>query len=185
MPGTKVIRTQRLLLRKHVISDAKVLHEGFGQDPAMYEYSGWNPYSTPEAAEKTVAEFIASYDDPRFYGWGIESEGDLVGTIGAYDFDEDKNAIEVGMSIARASWGRGYATEALQAVLHCLAADEKISTVTAWRAPDNIGSQRALEKAGMVKVKAEKAALTIGDVTHDKLWYEYHGEGADKTSGGE
>lgn len=32
----------------------------------------------------------------------------------ADDFDEDKNRIEVGMSIERAFWGNGFATEALE-----------------------------------------------------------------------
>ena len=71
----------------------------------------------------------------------------------------------------------GYATEALQAVILYLAEEEKIATVTAWCASDNIGSQCALEKAGMAKVKVEKDELAIGNATYDKLWYEFHGEG--------
>ena len=181
MSGTKEMRTSRLLLRKHTKADAKPLHENFGKDPAMFEYSGWNPYATPEMAEKTVAELIANYEDPRVYAWAIEHDGRLVGTIGAYDYDADKNAIEVGMSIAKASWGKGFATEALATVLHYLVHDEKIATVTAWCASDNIGSRRALEKAAMVKAKIEKDALAIGDATFDRIWYEYPGEGTEKT----
>lgn len=182
MPGTEELRTERLVLRKHVMEDAASLHEGFGIDPAMFEYSGWNPYATLEMAEKTVSDAIMSYSDPRFYGWAIEHGKRLVGTIGAYDYDAEKNAIEVGMSIEKASWGRGFATEALSAVLRYLSEEEKITTVTAWCASDNIGSQRALNKAGMAKVKVEKDALAIADSTYDKIWYEYHGEGADKNT---
>ncbi|MBQ9000558.1 MAG: GNAT family N-acetyltransferase [Eggerthellaceae bacterium] len=180
MLGTKEMRTARLLLRRHVEADAKPLHEGFGKDPAMFEYSGWNPYESLDMAEKTVAELIAGYDEPRSYAWAIEHGGRLVGTIGAYDFDAEKNAIEIGMSIEKASWGKGFATEALAAVLHYLAEEEKVATIAAWCASDNIGSRRAMEKAGMVKVKTEKDALTVGDATFDKLWYEFRGEGAEK-----
>lgn len=60
VPGTKELRTSRLLLRRHVMEDAAPLHEGFGTDPAMFEYSGWNPYATLEMAESTVADAIAS-----------------------------------------------------------------------------------------------------------------------------
>jgi len=84
------------------------------------------------------------------------------------------------MSIERASWGKGFATEALAAVLHYLAGEEKIATIAAWCASDNIGSRRAMEKAGMVKARAEKDALTVGDATFDKLWYEFRGAGAEK-----
>ncbi len=162
------------------MEDAAPLHEGFGIDPAMFEYSGWNPYATLGMAERTVADAIANYSDPHFYGWAIEHEGRLVGNIGAYDYDTEENAVEVGMSIEKPSWGRGFATEALEAVLRYLADDEKISTITAWCASDNIGSIRALVKAGMVEKGVEKNAITIGDSTFDKLWFEFRGEGTKK-----
>jgi len=59
--------------------------------------------------------FIENYTDPHFYGWAIEREGRMIGNIGAYDYDSKKNQIEVGFSIERASWGKGYAAEALEA----------------------------------------------------------------------
>lgn len=180
VPGTKELRTSRLLLRRHVMEDAAPLHEGFGTDPAMFEYSGWNPYATLEMAKRTVADAIESYSDPRFYGWAIEHEGRLVGNIGAYDYDAERNAVEVGMSIEKPSWGRGFATEALDAVLHYLADEEVIASVTAWCAADNIGSMRALVKAGMVGKGVEKDAITIGDSTFDKLWFEFHGGGSEE-----
>ena len=96
---------------KHQSEDANVLIEIFGSDPQMFEYSGWNPYQTCAMAMETVESFIKSYDDPHFYGWGIVHKGKLIGTIGAYDYDADRNWIEIGMSIERASWGQGFATE--------------------------------------------------------------------------
>ena len=171
--GTVEMRTVRLLLRRHVLGDAAPLHERFGRDEAMFEFSGWNSYATPEMARETVRRYMASYDDPRFYGWAIEHEGRLVGTIGAYDYDEAAGSIEVGMSIERASWGRGFATEALVAVLRYLVEDEGIARVTAWCAAENIGSRRALEKAGMVQVGVEEGALQVGDATFDQLFFEY------------
>ena len=115
MAGTISLQTPRLLLRRHVPEDAGLLHQNFGTDAAMVRYSGWNPYATPEQARETVERFIDSYADPRFYGWAIEREGRMIGTIGAYDYDPDKDQIEVGFSIERASWGKGYAAEALEA----------------------------------------------------------------------
>lgn len=173
MPGTIQLQTPRLVLRRHVPQDAAPLHERFGRDAVMYEYSGWNPYATPEDAARAVAELIASYDDPRSYAWAVEREGRLVGTVGAYDYDPASGSIEVGMSIEQASWGKGFATEALAAVLRYLADEEGIAVVTAWCAADNVGSWRAMEKAGMRRVRTEPAGLTVGDVTFDKLIYEY------------
>lgn len=173
MSGTMEMKTDRLLLRKHIIQDADVLYEVFGNDPKMFEYSGWNPYQTPEMASDTIGTFIKNYDDPHFYGWGMEYKGKLIGTIGAYDYDADKSCIEIGMSIERASWGHGFATEALNAVLHYLTENEKIKTVTAWCASDNIGSRKAMEKAGMQMICSEAGALKIEDRIFDKLIFQY------------
>ncbi|MDO4860637.1 MAG: GNAT family N-acetyltransferase [Bacillota bacterium] len=173
MRGTVELKTERLVLRKHQSEDAAVLFDKFGSDPQMFEYSGWNPYQTRAMAVETVKSFINSYDDPHFYGWGIEYEGKLIGTVGAYDYDADKNRIEIGMSIERASWGRGFATEALTAVLHYLNDHEKIKTVTAWCASDNRGSQTAMKKAGMQMTCVEEGALEINGKTYDKQIFEY------------
>ena len=134
--------------------------------------AGWNPYRTKAAAVETIESFIKNYDDPHCYGWAIIYEGRLIGTVGAYDYDANKSLIEIGMSIARASWGCGFATEALTAVLHYLTEHENIKIVSAWCADENTGSQKAMEKAGMQMVRVEEGALEINGQRYDKLIFE-------------
>lgn len=174
--GTVELRTERLILRRYCPEDAPALYKEFGMDPAMVQYSGWNPYETLEMAQETVCRYIAGYEDERFYGWVMDFEGVLLGTIGAYDYKN--GCIEVGFSVVKACWGRGYATEALKVVLEYLTQNEGISCVTAWCASDNIGSRRALEKAGMKIVSTEKGGLAVGDRVYDKMNYEYRRQGA-------
>lgn len=170
--GTIPIKTGRLLLRRHREEDADVLYENFGQDPKMFEYSGWNPYATKEMAEETVRRFLDSYGDLHFYGWAVEHDGRMIGTIGAYDFDPASRSIEVGCSIEGPSWGKGFAGEALTAALDYLTKQEGIRTVKAWCAAGNIGSRRIMEKAGMQLTSTEEGALEIGGKRYDKLNYE-------------
>ena len=173
MAGTITLDTPRLLLRRHVTEDAGTLYQKFGLDESMCRFSGWNPYATMEQARETVQRFIDSYTDPNFYGWAIEHGGKMIGTIGAYDFDPEKNQIEVGFSIERASWGCGYAAEALQAVLEYLTLREGITHVTAWCVSDNIASSRTMEKAGMCLSGVETDGLEIDGRKYDKLNYAY------------
>ena len=63
MAGTISLKTPRLLLRRHVPEDAGLLYQNFGTDAAMYRYSGWNPYATPEQVRETAQRFIDSYAD--------------------------------------------------------------------------------------------------------------------------
>ncbi|WP_181995512.1 GNAT family N-acetyltransferase [Clostridium sp. AM58-1XD] len=174
MQGTVKMETERLILRRHEPGDGQILHMRFGRDKEMYEYSGWNPYKTEEMAQETIRHFIDNYSNPCFYGWAIQFEGQLVGTIGAYDYKQNEDRIEVGISIVRGSWGKGFASEALRRVIVYLTEEEGISVVTAWCAEENIGSRRAMEKAGMVQTSFEKGALTINEKTFGKLNFEYH-----------
>ena len=173
MSGTIELKTDRLILRRHQSGDAAVLFDIFGSDPQMFEYSGWNPYQTKAMAMETIESFIKNYDDPHFYGWGITYDGKLIGTVGAYDYNADKSVIELGISIERASWGHGFATEVLTAVLRYLTEHENIKTVSAWCAADNIGSKKAMEKSGMRMVLVEEGTLEINDKKHDKQIFEY------------
>ena len=168
--GTAELWTERLILRRYRLEDADDLYRYLGTDPAMYKYSGWNPYATREMAQETVRRFIDSYDDEHSYSWVMDIDDVIVGTIGAYDYKDDH--IEVGFSIEPGWQGRGLATEALKKVLEYLTENEGILCVTAWCAAENIGSQRVLEKAGMKLVRTEKDGLTVGDKVYDKLIYE-------------
>lgn len=170
--GTVELRTERLILRRYTLEDVSSLYETFGTDPVMYQYSGWNPYASMEMTQETVQRFIESYSDDHVYSWIMDYEDVVIGTIGAYDYHDDQ--IEVGFSVARNWWGRGYATEALTKVLEYLTENEGISTVKAWCAAENIGSKRTLEKAGMTLVEMKKGGLVVGDLVYDQLFYEYH-----------
>ena len=168
--GTVELWTEQLTLRRYRPEDAEPLYRRLGTDPAMYKYSGWNPYATSEMAQETVRRFIDSYDDEHSYSWVMDIDDVIVGTIGAYDYKDDH--IEVGFSIEPGWQGRGLATEALKKVLEYLTENEGILCVTAWCAADNVGSKRVLEKAGMKLAGTEKNGLTVGDKVYDKLIYE-------------
>ena len=169
--GSAELWMEQLKLRKYRLEDAEPLYRRLGTDPAMMQYSGWNPYATLEMAQETVRKFIEGYGDDHFYSWVMDVDDVLVGTIGAYDYND--NRIEVGFSVVKDWQGRGLATEALKKVLEYLTENEGISCVTAWCAADNVGSRRVLEKAGMKFVCTENNSLMVGERIYDKLVYEY------------
>ena len=169
--GTVELWTEHLILRRYRPDDAEPLYRCLGTDPAMDRYSGWNPYATLKKAQETVRQFIAGYEDERAYSWVMDVEDVVVGTIGAYDYRDDR--IEVGLSVVRGWQGRGFATEALKKVLEYLTENEGIPCVTAWCAAENTGSRRVLEKAGMRLAGTEKNGLTVGERVYDRLTFEF------------
>ena len=192
MNGTRELETARLRLRRYRMEDAALLHQYFGTDEKMFEYSGWNPYATREMAESSVREFIDSYEKTSFYGWAVELKKDpspvyagtaeaydydpapvFAGTVGAYDYDPEAGTAEVGLSVRPDLWGQGIAGESLKAVIDYLTQEEKIPRIKAWCAAPNIGSRKAMEKAGMRLVSTEAGGLQVGGRTYDKLNFEY------------
>ena len=169
--GTVELWTDRLVLRRYRPDDAEDLHRYLGTDPAMARYSGWNPYATLEMARETVRGFVDGYADEHAYSWVMDVDDVIVGTIGAYDYQD--NQIEVGFSVVKGWQGRGLATEALKKVLEYLTENEGIGCVMAWCAAENIGSRRVLEKSGMKLVREEKNGLEVGDRVYDKLIFEW------------
>ena len=154
------------------------------RDPSFY---GWavelkkDPGSAPETAcELHSTRKRVSQEGPdgakAAEGFGTENENmhcALIGTVGAYDYDPEAGTIEVGLSIRPDCQGMGLGTEALSRVLAYLTEEEKIPCVTAWCAGPNMGSRKAMEKAGMKQSAFEADALEIKDRVFDKLTYEY------------
>lgn len=169
--GTAELWTEQLILRRYRSDDSEALYQYLGTDPATAQYSGWNPYATLEMAQETVRQFIAGYHDEHSYSWVMDIDDVVVGTIGAYNYENDR--IEVGFSVVRGWQGRGLATEALKKVLVYLTENEGIPCVTAWCASENTASRRVLEKSGMQLVHIEKAGLTVGGRAYGKMTYEY------------
>ena len=81
------------------------------------------------------------------------SSGLVVGGIGFFGPPLGGEA-EIGYGIVSSRQGRGYATEAVQAMLAMAWADSRVRTVVAGTDPGNAASQRVLEKAGFRRVSA-------------------------------
>ena len=126
MHGCVELRTDRLVLRRYRPEDTDDLYHYLGTDPAMYEYSGWNPFATLELAQETVRRFIDCYEDEHTYSWVMDIDDVIVGTIGAYDYKDDH--IEIGFCVVKGWQGRGLATEALKKVLEYLTENEEYHT---------------------------------------------------------
>ncbi len=66
--------------------------------------------------------------------------------------------MEVGYGIVPSRQGRGYATEALRAMLAMAWADPRVTAVVAGTDPGNAASQRVLGKAGFRRIAGRIAA---------------------------
>jgi ribosomal-protein-alanine N-acetyltransferase len=145
-----VLSTPSLILRALRPSDLTDLYE-YASDPEIDQYVPWEHYKNIEEARENLNEFIEEYDKDGLGAWGIEhcTDAKLIGIINTSIPHRINRRVEVGYTIARPYWGKGYATEALQAVIQFGFEKMELVRMEAVVLPENIASVKVLEKAGM------------------------------------
>jgi ribosomal-protein-alanine N-acetyltransferase len=83
----------------------------------------------------------------------------LIGETGFHGPPDGSGTVEVGYSIVPAYRGRGFATEATQALIRTALARPEVRRITAECLDDNFASLRVLEKLGMRRVGSAGATL--------------------------
>ncbi len=143
--------TERLLLRRSRSEDAETI-AAYRSDPEVYRYQGW--HRTDPASVGAEIEEMASRAPGEPGGWVqlsvIEREsGRLVGDVGLCFADGEPGVIKAGYTIAPAFQGRGYATEAVRALVAYVFGTLRADVVRAHASGDNLPSIRVAEKVGM------------------------------------
>jgi RimJ/RimL family protein N-acetyltransferase len=120
-------------------------------DPEVMRFISGRP-ETPDETRAMIGRVQARW--ARYgYGWWalIETEtGELVGAAGLHHLGhDDANPHEIGWRLRRDRWGLGLATEAARTILAHAFGTVGAPKVCAIRHPDNLASQRVMERLGM------------------------------------
>jgi [ribosomal protein S5]-alanine N-acetyltransferase len=144
------ISTQRLVLRPPELSDAARIALLAGDyDVASMTGTILHPYSEQMAAE-WVASTLAGEEGVVF---AILSSGALIGCTGYRAFSAER--AELGYWIGKPYWGRGYASEAVKALIAYAFATDGFAYLTAGHFIDNPASERVIRKLGFVPMGNE------------------------------
>ena len=144
------ITTERLLLRAPVPEDAQRIFASYAQDMEVARYLTWRPSKKLADAEHHIHDRILAWRRGNICAWSIiETKRDLL--IGMIELRVKDGVADAGYVVARSEWGKGYATEALVAVIDAGLALPEINGVAAVCDVENLASARVMEKAGMVR----------------------------------
>ncbi len=146
----QALRSTRLAMVPVSIDDAADLY-AYAKNPDVGPHAGWKPHESIEESRQIIEGlFLPST------AWGIhEIEGNglpgpMIGTI-ALEVDRfrpDTKSKEIGYSLAKDAWGRGYMTEAATEVIRYAFEDLGMEILTICTSPVNKRSQRVAEKNG-------------------------------------
>jgi RimJ/RimL family protein N-acetyltransferase len=146
--GRRIAETERLIIRTHEAGDVESLAR-LWCDPMATTYMG-GPRDFDRVCQ-SIREDVALPVQPTFDLWtAIErATGDVIGHCGLLDKEiEGQPEIELVYLVVPRLWGRGYATEAGEAIkayaLTSLARDRLVALIH----PDNHASARVVDKLG-------------------------------------
>jgi len=149
-PSPSPIKTSRLMLRPLTGADAPRIAVLAG-DWDIASMTARIPYPYSERLAQQWIDDLAQGEVVR----GIVHEGELIGVTG-YLPDAEGTA-EVGYWIGKPWWGKGFATEAAEAMIrHCFGAS-RVARVTCSHFIDNPASQRVITKLGFRLVGPARA----------------------------
>lgn len=139
----------RLVLRAWRDSDLGPF-AALNADPEVMRWLGG---PQPRARSDELAERIRREMD-AFGLWAVEVPGvsEFIGFVGLQvpGFDaEFTPCVEVGWRLARAHWGRGYATEAATASLDFAFGELGLDEIVSFTVVGNVRSRRVMERLGM------------------------------------
>ncbi len=108
---------------------------------------------TPEQAREFVKMFLEQQQEqPRrkFQLAAIlKTDHKLIGNCGIRLDTPDAHQADIGYEFSPEHWGKGYATEAAQAMVHFGFTTLQLHRIWSWCIADNIRSARVFEKLGM------------------------------------
>ncbi|MDX1469378.1 MAG: GNAT family N-acetyltransferase, partial [Acidimicrobiia bacterium] len=163
------LETDRLLIRSPVLTDSTALHAR-RNDPEVARLQDWTLPWGMERAEALIEEAVAM-DGPTNDEWWmaiVESKGSgaTLGDLAIFLSFEGQVA-EIGYTFASEHWGKGYAVEAVAALIDWLFNQADVRRISAMVHPDNVASAQVLERNGF---------LWEG---HTRMSYWVDGEGSD------
>lgn len=149
--GTVPLETERLLLRKIKIEDARQAYKNWCNDDEVVKYVLWKKHDNIDTTINQYSKFIEDYKDLKTFRWIVElkENNDIIGMIDVSKKFIDFGSCELGYCYSKKYWNKGYGTEALLAVMKFLFEECDADLVNAAFMENNIASGRIMEKVGM------------------------------------
>lgn len=147
------LETVRLSLTELLTDDETEVFALFST-PAVVEYYDLAEFSQPEQAANLIRLFKSRYAEQAGIRWAIrlKTTGKLIGTCGFNSWNSKMQNAVVGYDLLSEFWGRGYASEAVRAIIELAFTGNlpcgKLHRIQADTVPGNHASEALLRKLG-------------------------------------
>ncbi len=147
--GTKVLTTDRLILRPFVQDDAQTMYRNWASDSEVTKFLLWPTHESVETSRAVIESWLKEYGREDYYQWAIVFEGEPIGSISVVSHSERIGKAEIGYCMGKNWWHRGIMSEALAAVIAFLFDEVGFQRLEARHDPNNPHSGGVMRKCGM------------------------------------
>ena len=143
------LETENLLLRLPRLGDAPAIH-AYTTDPEVARYVLWDPHRSLWETRSFIRDLRSRARRGWPTSWAIvlKETGAAIGTIGFIWYSSENRSAELGYSLSREYWNRGYATQALRAVCREAFRSLPLNRLEAQYDVRNPASGKVMEHAG-------------------------------------
>jgi RimJ/RimL family protein N-acetyltransferase len=144
------ITTERLRLRRSRPGDAERI-AAYRSDPEVRRFQGWDRTDADGVRAEIEEMARRRPGEPGWVQLSVEDRatGELVGDVGLSPAADEPGVIKLGYTIAPEFQRRGFATEAVRALVDYAFDVLGADLVRIYAAGDNVASHRVAEKAGL------------------------------------
>lgn len=171
--GTLPFETSRLICRPFVAEDWQDMYDYWISDPAVQSEYGEPTYTLPHEVKTLVASWRKKYSSPDFYRWAIveKASGLNIGQIAFCKVYPDLQTAEIEYALGQDFWGKGYAREALDALIGFMFQHGDFKKLEAYHRAENIRSGRVLERSMMHVTDTVERFRREGIQPHGEVCY--------------
>lgn len=164
------IRSDRLVLSSLRADQVDDGYEAWMNDPLVLRYLEARAESHTHDSLLSYVEAMRSSDTSWLFGIFLRQGGDHIGNAKLGPFSRLHNTATLGLVLGRRDhWGRGYATEAIRAVVSWAFDELELDKVTAGAYAANTGSVRAFQRAGFAIEGIQRQQARLDDGTRDDV----------------
>jgi len=168
------METSRLYLRCFTRADAPAL-AAYRSDPTVARYQGWRaPYSLDQARELIAEMLSITPGEPGHWlqiAFALKTTGELIGDCAFKRWADDPRQAELGITLARAYQGQGYAAEGLTCLITHLFAVFDLHRLSANIDPNNTASANLLARLGFRHEATHRESLWLNGAYVDEALY--------------
>lgn len=158
-----ILRTERLVLRRPRSDDVAAMH-AILRDPAAMRYWSTPPHAALAESEAWVAMTIDAIIAGECDDFFVERDGLLIGKAGLW------HGNEIGFLFSPTVWGKGYAREALSAVIGRAFSVLGLREIRADADPRNERCLQLLARLGFRETGRAERTFHIGGAWSDSVY---------------